>query len=60
MSSPGDVTLRCADCGRDFVWSVGEQAYYREQGYVQPKRCQDCRRAKKGRQYGQGEKGGRR
>ena len=57
MSSPGDVTLRCADCGRDFVWSAGEQAHYQEQGYPQPKRCKDCRRAKKGR-YGKAEEEG--
>jgi hypothetical protein len=46
-----DKVLTCADCGRGFKWEAGEQAYYREQGYAPPKRCKDCRRAKKGR-YG--------
>jgi hypothetical protein len=59
MSSPGDATLRCADCGRDFVWSAGEQAYYQEQGYPQPKRCKECRRAKRKRREAAAKEGGK-
>ena len=54
-----DKTLVCADCSRTFTWAAGEQEYYEEQRYQPPKRCQDCRRAKKGRHGGAAEKGGR-
>ncbi len=43
-----DITLKCKDCGNDFVWTVGEQEFYKEKGFEnQPARCQECRRAKK-------------
>jgi hypothetical protein len=48
--------LTCADCGREFGFSAGEQDYYRERGYAPPKRCKDCREAKKARQFGGGGK----
>ena len=47
--------LTCADCGREFTFSAGEQDYYRERGYTPPKRCKDCREAKKA-QRGEGGK----
>ena len=43
-----DKTLVCVDCGSDFIFSEGEQEFYREKGLEsEPKRCADCRRAKK-------------
>ncbi|MDD3807880.1 MAG: zinc-ribbon domain-containing protein [Candidatus Marinimicrobia bacterium] len=43
-----DETLVCADCGQEFTFSAGEQEFYREKGLSNaPKRCPDCRRAKK-------------
>jgi len=43
-----DQTIKCADCGNDFVWSADEQAFYQEKGFDNPpKRCQNCRRMKK-------------
>jgi Probable zinc-ribbon domain len=47
-----DQVLRCNDCGQDFTWSAGEQAYYRERGFDQPRRCKPCRQAKKARTAG--------
>lgn len=45
-----DITLKCVDCGKDFVWTVGEQEYYKAHGLEnQPKRCADCRKARKAR-----------
>lgn len=39
-----DVLLRCAECGRKFVWTVGEQEFYREKGYTRPRTCsRECR-----------------
>jgi DNA-directed RNA polymerase subunit RPC12/RpoP len=43
-----DKTLKCADCGVDFVFTVREQEFYAEKGFNnEPKRCPDCRRKRK-------------
>lgn len=43
-----DKTLVCADCGKDFIFSAGEQAFYKERGLTnEPKRCKECRDKKK-------------
>ncbi len=39
-----DIVLRCADCGQDFVFTAGEQAFYSDKGLLnEPRRCPDCR-----------------
>lgn len=43
-----DITLTCKDCGAEFVFTAGEQAFYAEKGFTnQPTRCPACRRARK-------------
>ena len=43
-----DKTLVCVDCGEEFVFTVGEQEFYKEKGFENdPVRCLDCRRARK-------------
>ncbi len=43
-----DKTIVCKDCGSEFVFTEGEQAFYAEKGFTNdPVRCPDCRRAKK-------------
>ncbi len=43
-----DITLTCKDCGEEFVFTEGEQAFYEEKGFTnQPTRCPACRRARK-------------
>ena len=43
-----DKTLTCRDCGSEFVFTVGEQEFYKEKGFENdPVRCPDCRRARK-------------
>ncbi len=43
-----DKTLTCKDCGVQFVFTEGEQAFYQEKGFTnEPTRCPDCRRARK-------------
>ncbi|MEG1394389.1 MAG: zinc-ribbon domain-containing protein [Clostridia bacterium] len=43
-----DKTLVCKDCGKEFVFTVGEQQFYQEKGFTnEPQRCPDCRKAKK-------------
>lgn len=43
-----DKTIVCKDCGKEFIFSEGEQAFYKERGLENdPIRCPDCRRARK-------------
>ena len=43
-----DKTLSCKDCGKEFVFTEGEQEFYKEKGFEnEPQRCPDCRRARK-------------
>jgi CxxC-x17-CxxC domain-containing protein len=43
-----DQTLRCRDCGRDFVFTAGEQEFYASKGLTHtPARCPECRAARK-------------
>jgi hypothetical protein len=44
-----DRFLRCVDCGGDFAFTVGEQHYYAAHFFPLPKRCVDCRRARRAR-----------
>jgi len=45
--SIGDKTLVCRDCGQEFVFSAGEQAFYIERGFVEPARCPSCRASRR-------------
>jgi hypothetical protein len=43
-----DKTLKCVDCGEAFVFTAGEQDFYASKGFTnEPKRCPNCRQAKK-------------
>lgn len=43
-----DKKLVCSDCSQEFDFTVREQEFYQEKGFEnEPKRCPDCRRAKK-------------
>lgn len=43
-----DKTLMCKDCNNEFIFSEGEQAFYKEKGFEnEPQRCPECRKAKK-------------
>ncbi len=45
-----DENILCIDCGNDFVWTVGEQIFFRDKGLENPpKRCRDCKKAKNDR-----------
>ncbi len=42
-----DANIYCIDCGQDFIWSIGEQLFFRDKGLQNPpKRCRDCKQAK--------------
>ena len=48
-----DETLKCRDCGNEFVFTAGEQEFYASRGFEnEPSRCKDCRIARKNAQKG--------
>jgi CxxC-x17-CxxC domain-containing protein len=49
-----DKTLTCRDCGVTFVFTVGEQEFYRQRGLLNdPQRCPSCRAARRRERTGQ-------
>ena len=43
-----DKTLVCKECGKEFVFTAGEQEFYAEKGFQnEPQRCKACRDARK-------------
>lgn len=43
-----DITLRCVDCGEEFVFTAGEQAFYADKGLLnEPRRCSTCREVRR-------------
>ena len=50
-----DKTLTCAECGTSFTFTSGEQEFFASKGYTnEPRRCPECREARKGQQRGGG------
>lgn len=48
-----DKTLVCKDCGKEFVFTAGEQEFYAEKGFENdPVRCKTCRDSRKRRNGG--------
>jgi CxxC-x17-CxxC domain-containing protein len=55
-----DKTLRCRECGNDFVFTAGEQEFYQQKGLLnQPGRCPSCRAARRSTSGGAGGREGR-
>ena len=43
-----DKTLKCKECGAEFVFTAGEQEFYAEKGFQnEPQRCKACRDKRK-------------
>jgi len=43
-----DKTIVCRDCGTEFIFTSGEQTFFKEKGIEnEPKRCKACRDKKK-------------
>ena len=61
MATGEDQTIKCVDCGEDFVFTAGEQAFYREKGLTHAptrcKRCRELRKANKGERVASGAPG---
>ena len=55
MTTLSDKTLTCVECGGAFTFTVGEQEFFASKGYTnEPKRCPNCRDARKSQQQGGG------
>ena len=43
-----DETLICRECGKEFVFTAGEQQFYAEKGFRnKPRTCRECRAARR-------------
>ena len=43
-----DKKIICKDCGKEFIFTVGEQEFFKEKGFENdPVRCLECRKARK-------------
>ena len=43
-----DKNITCNDCGKEFVYTVGDQDFFKDKGFENdPVRCPDCRKARK-------------
>ncbi len=48
-----EKTLTCADCGKSFAFTVEEQEFHAQKGFTNlPKRCTDCRTARRNERDG--------
>jgi CxxC-x17-CxxC domain-containing protein len=50
MENLRDEHIACASCGASFLFSAGEAAVFAQRGLALPKRCKECRRARKEQQ----------
>lgn len=50
-----DKSLKCIECGSDFVFTAGEQSFYADRGFKnEPKRCKNCKGKRGSSQGGHG------
>lgn len=56
MSTYQDKELTCTDCGGKFLFSARDQEFFAGKGFQEPKRCKECRQAKKA-QRGEDDRG---
>lgn len=42
-----DKSIICKDCGKEFIFAVGEQKFYESKGLAAPVRCKECRQKRK-------------
>jgi CxxC-x17-CxxC domain-containing protein len=56
-----DKSIQCSDCGTTFTHSAEDQEFFQSKGYTnEPKRCPECRQARKSSRYGSSNYGSRR
>ena len=54
-----DKQIECADCQRTFTFTAGEQEFYQGRNMSDPKRCKECRDARKANRDGGRDEGRR-
>lgn len=59
MTVGTDRTMVCRDCGREFMFTAGEQTFYAERGFVPPSRCISCRASRRAERQMMGDDGPR-
>ena len=59
MTVATDRTIICRDCGKDFLFTAGEQSFYAERGFVPPSRCVSCRATRRAERQMTGDDGPR-
>ena len=37
-----DKKIVCKDCGKTFIFTPGEQEFYKSKNFLEPKRCKKC------------------
>lgn len=42
-----DKKIICKDCGKEFIFTVGEQKFFESKGFTAPARCKECREKRK-------------
>ncbi len=48
MVAFADKTLACRECGANFIFTAGEQEFYKAKGLLhEPARCPNCRAARR-------------
>jgi CxxC-x17-CxxC domain-containing protein len=54
-----DKTIECSDCGASFSFSAKDQEFYKSKGFTnEPRRCPECRDARKAQRGNTGYDGG--
>lgn len=53
MSDTSDIKLVCRECGKPFLFTEGEQEFYRHKSLNTPSRCPECRVAKRAQSQSQ-------
>ena len=52
MTEYKDKTIKCVDCGTEFVFTARDQEFYQEKGFTnEPQRCPECRKARKQQRF---------
>lgn len=60
MATIEDKTIKCVDCGEEFLFTIGEQEFYRDHGLTHaPTRCRNCRETRKAKRTSHGTGGAR-
>ncbi|MCX6639452.1 MAG: zinc-ribbon domain containing protein [bacterium] len=42
-----DIQIKCATCGREFIFTAREQEFFSSKGFKEPRHCRECRQLRK-------------